>query len=264
MEDDPGFAAKITEAERRGFRGGSKSSWLGPADLDPDLRAAPVRTGLPTGQSDAGSDAALFQGTRWHRRPLPSRSPARPSATASHDPAMRMPLKLCLLLLLLAQEAPAGKLIASKEPGWPQWRGPRRDGISDEKGLLQAWPAGGPKLLWKADGLGRAGPLRSSRAAPSIITGDAGEELRLFALDLDGKPKWTATNGKAWTGQYPGARSSFAFSDGSLFHMNSHGRVVCLDAATGRRRGPSTRSSDSRPSTSSGASPSACWWTARA
>ena len=26
--------------------------------------------------------------------------------------------------------------IASEEQGWPQWRGPRRDGISDEKGLL--------------------------------------------------------------------------------------------------------------------------------
>ena len=40
-------------------------------------------------------------------------------------------------------------LIASPEPGWPQWRGPRRDGISDEKGLLASWPEGGPKLLWK-------------------------------------------------------------------------------------------------------------------
>jgi len=37
---------------------------------------------------------------------------------------------------------------------WPQWRGPNRDGVSAEKGLLQAWPAGGPPLAWTASGAG--------------------------------------------------------------------------------------------------------------
>jgi len=31
---------------------------------------------------------------------------------------------------------------------WPQWRGPNRDGISKETGLLKQWPEGGPKQLW--------------------------------------------------------------------------------------------------------------------
>jgi hypothetical protein len=48
--------------------------------------------------------------------------------------------------LMVASTAADG-LIASPEPDWPQWRGPRRDGISDEKGLLSSWPEGGPKLL---------------------------------------------------------------------------------------------------------------------
>lgn len=144
------------------------------------------------------------------------------------------PVTLFLLLLLLAQDAPSGKLIASKEPGWPQWRGPRRDGLSDEKGLLQAWPTGGPKLLWKAEGLGRGWSSPIVTGGALYLTGDVGDELRLFALDLDGKPKWTVPNGKAWTEQYPGARSSIAFSEGRLFHMNAHGRTVALDPATGR------------------------------
>src|SRR5947209_7477411 len=38
---------------------------------------------------------------------------------------------------------------------WPQWRGPQRDGISREAGLLDAWPAGGPPQLWKTQGLGQ-------------------------------------------------------------------------------------------------------------
>ena len=37
---------------------------------------------------------------------------------------------------------------------WPQWRGPNRDGVSTEKGLLDEWPEGGPELLWKATGVG--------------------------------------------------------------------------------------------------------------
>src|SRR5438477_9850490 len=37
---------------------------------------------------------------------------------------------------------------------WPQWRGSNRDGICSETGLLKQWPSGGPRLLWKANGLG--------------------------------------------------------------------------------------------------------------
>ena len=40
---------------------------------------------------------------------------------------------------------------------WPHWRGPHRNGISDEKGWTANWGAAGPKVLWKASvGLGFA------------------------------------------------------------------------------------------------------------
>ena len=35
-----------------------------------------------------------------------------------------------------------------KNGDWPQWRGPGRDAIATEKGLLTEWPKGGPTLLW--------------------------------------------------------------------------------------------------------------------
>src|SRR5438094_5773645 len=95
-----------------------------------------------------------------------------------------------ILISLLPAGAPEGKLIASKEPGWPQWRGPRRDGISDEKGLLQSWPKDGPALLWKIDGLGKGWSSPIVTGGTIYITGDVGAELTIFALDLDGKPKW--------------------------------------------------------------------------
>jgi hypothetical protein len=37
---------------------------------------------------------------------------------------------------------------------WSQWRGPNRDGISQETGLLQEWPKSGPPLAWRINGVG--------------------------------------------------------------------------------------------------------------
>ncbi len=37
---------------------------------------------------------------------------------------------------------------------WPQWRGPERNGTSQEKDLLKTWPDEGPALLWSKEGIG--------------------------------------------------------------------------------------------------------------
>ena len=55
---------------------------------------------------------------------------------------------LLAAVLALAQ-APSGS-----PPDWSQWRGPNRDGISPETGLLQQWPAGGPPRVWQTTGAG--------------------------------------------------------------------------------------------------------------
>ena len=79
-------------------------------------------------------------------------------------------------------------LIASPEPGWPQFRGPRRDGISDERGLLPAWPEGGPKMIWSATGAGRGFSSPILAGGRLYLTGDFGEDLFILAYDLEGKP----------------------------------------------------------------------------
>ena len=135
---------------------------------------------------------------------------------------------------LRAGAAPAAVLVASREPGWPQWRGPRRDGISDEKGLLRAWGEGGPRLLWTAGGMGRGWSSPIVTGGSIYITGDVDEDLWVFALDLDGKVRWKTTNGRSWRGSYPGARASCTFDGGRLYHMNAHGRAACFDARNGR------------------------------
>ncbi|MHC4202958.1 MAG: hypothetical protein ACYSU0_23470, partial [Planctomycetota bacterium] len=63
-------------------------------------------------------------------------------------------LALVACMMSVSALGAGAKQVASDEPGWPQWWGPRRDAISTETGLLRVWPAGGPKLGWAADGLG--------------------------------------------------------------------------------------------------------------
>lgn len=125
-------------------------------------------------------------------------------------------------------------LVASPDPGWPQFRGPRRDGTSDETGLLSEWPEGGPRQLWATTNLGRGYSSPIIAGGRIYITGDGDGQMRIQALDLEGRRLWTATNGLAWKDPYPGARASVTFSEGRLYHLNAHGRVACLDAATGR------------------------------
>jgi outer membrane protein assembly factor BamB len=146
-------------------------------------------------------------------------------------------MKVLFLLLasnIAAVAAPAIELIASTEPGWPQFRGPRRDGLCDERGLLGAWPEGGPRELWSAAGLGRGFSAPIVAGGKIFITGDVGDELHLFALDLAGQKLWQTKNGAAWQADYPGARASAAFRDGRVFHQNAHGRLACFEARDGR------------------------------
>jgi outer membrane protein assembly factor BamB len=126
------------------------------------------------------------------------------------------------------------RLVRSPEPDWPQFRGPYRDGISSERGLLSTWPEAGPKPVWSIDGIGRGFSSPVIVNDRIYITGDVGNELHVFTLDLGGKKLWQSANGAAWTGDYPGARASVAYRDGRIYHQNAHGRVVCLDAANGK------------------------------
>ncbi len=149
----------------------------------------------------------------------------------------------CLALLLLGPALaspvptpPTARIVPSPEPGWPQFRGPRRDGVSTERGLLPAWPAEGPRVLWKTEGLGRG------YSSPIIVdgrihlTGDAEGELRIRTLDLAGRPLWQASHGLAWRDPYPGARTTLTARGGFLYLLNAHGRLGCFDAATGQER----------------------------
>ncbi len=121
---------------------------------------------------------------------------------------------------------------------WPGWRGPHRDGLSTESGLLKAWPAGGPPLAWEAHGLG-AGFSSVAITGDRIYTmGDRRDGQYVLALNrADGKTVWATRIGEPWEdNDAPGPRGTPTLDGDSVYAIGTEGEVVCLDAATGEAR----------------------------
>jgi outer membrane protein assembly factor BamB len=140
-------------------------------------------------------------------------------------------LRICALIAVL--HLPAWPGLAA-DGDWPQWRGPNRDGVSTETGLLKDWPTNGPALLWTARGLGR-GYSSVSVVGDRIYTmGDGPDAGRVLALERSsGKVVWATSVGRPG-GDYPGTRCTPAVNEGSVFALGQWGDLVCADATTGR------------------------------
>ncbi len=59
-----------------------------------------------------------------------------------------------------------------------------------------------------------------------------GDELIVFAFDLNGKLKWKQAIDKAWTRSRPGSRSTPTIDDGRLYVLSGNGILVCMDTKT--------------------------------
>jgi outer membrane protein assembly factor BamB len=120
---------------------------------------------------------------------------------------------------------------------WPQWRGANRDGVSTETGLLKEWPAGGPKLLWKASGLGKGFASVSILGDRLYTSGEGPEHSRVLALSLtDGRLLWTSSSLGKKGGGPEGPQASPALDGEAVYAMSQFGDVVCFDAASGKER----------------------------
>lgn len=133
---------------------------------------------------------------------------------------------LCLSSLAVA---------AADGPWWPAFHGPQRDNLVRETGLLKQWPRQGPRLIWKFPGCGRGYAAVSAAGGLLYTSGDFGDEERVLALDVDGRLRWQAPNGKAWRGAQPGSRTTPTYDDGLVYHLGPHGDLAAFEAATGRR-----------------------------
>src|SRR5688572_27597450 len=85
---------------------------------------------------------------------------------------------------------------SSTATDWPQWRGPNRDAVSRETGLLKTWPRTGPPVVWSAADLGAGFGSVSVRGDRVFVQGARRGQSLVFALNrTDGKVVWSRALG---------------------------------------------------------------------
>src|ERR1051325_1034402 len=119
---------------------------------------------------------------------------------------------------------------------WPQWRGPNRDGISKETGLLKQWPTDGPPLVWKATGAGNGFSWFSIGNGKLYTMGLRGDREFVIAFDIaNGKEVWATPNGTAFReGHGDGPRGTPTIDGDRVYALGANGDLSALDARTGK------------------------------
>lgn len=119
---------------------------------------------------------------------------------------------------------------------WPSFRGPNRDGLSKEVGLLPTWPKDGPAKVWTATklGLGFGTPVVAGGKVYGLGTRDGKDGV--WALkESDGKEVWfTPFDEPRKTNQNNGPSGSPTVHKDKLYAVSSLGKLSCLDTATGK------------------------------
>jgi len=134
-----------------------------------------------------------------------------------------------LLFLLLAA-------LPATADNWPQFRGPNRDAISQEKGLLRAFPEGGPKVLWST-------PVEQGYSGAAVYDGrvyfhdydSKTSEWLVRAVALaDGKELWTFRAERRIRPNHGITRTVPATDGKHVFSLDPKATFHALDAMTGK------------------------------
>lgn len=150
----------------------------------------------------------------------------------------------------------AGSMLRAETPStdWSTFRGRDRTGVSNEAGLLSAWPEGGPKLLWETRKIGRGYSSLSFAGGKVYTAGDQvpdEDENAAFLLCLnreDGKILWKTRVGDAWnsgkTADWHGTRSTPSVDGDIVCIVTPQGVLTCCDSQTGKVKWQKTYSGD--------------------
>jgi outer membrane protein assembly factor BamB len=136
---------------------------------------------------------------------------------------------------------PLGSLnsLAADEPSedWPQFLGPRANGVSAETGLLNPWPTNGPPVLWdKRIGTGYSAP--SVRGDLLVLHHRiADEEIVEAFTATDGKPVWRYGYPSHFVDPYGynnGPRSTPLLTADRCYTFGAEGKLLCLELRSGK------------------------------
>ena len=137
------------------------------------------------------------------------------------------------LLLLLSM---ASVSLAQSNANWPQWRGPNRDGVSKETGLLKQWPTEGPPLVWKAGGAGRGFSSFAVANGKLITMGLRGDREFVVAFDVaTGKEAWATPHGSAFhNDRGDGPRGTPTIDGDRVYALGGDGDLSALNLRNGQ------------------------------
>jgi outer membrane protein assembly factor BamB len=127
--------------------------------------------------------------------------------------------------------------IALSAADWPQWRGPRRDGIAAETGLLKSWPVQGPPLAWRASGAGNGYSSFAVAGGRLYTLGAKGDQEYAIAYDVGtGKSVWEAPIGQRLSqDRGDGPRGTPTIDGNRLYAIGGRGDLACIDVTTGKK-----------------------------
>lgn len=147
--------------------------------------------------------------------------------------------KLIIVVTLLFGNAPLFAEPAKNTPqDWPQWRGPTRDGVWHETGIMENFPAEKLEARWEV-------PISSGYNGPTVADGrvyvsdrvvEPEQQERVHCIDFkSGEVLWTHAYNCVYRGisYTAGPRSSITIHDGKAYHLGAMGNLFCLDAEKG-------------------------------
>lgn len=116
---------------------------------------------------------------------------------------------------------------------WPQYLGPHRNSISDQKGILRSWPQTGPEVLWTVNvGIGYGGPVVKDGKVYMLDRDDkVGDNLRCFDLS-SGKELWNFGYDAPGSVMFSGSRSVPIVDDKHVYSCGPYGDLYCIDINT--------------------------------
>lgn len=110
-----------------------------------------------------------------------------------------------------------------------QFRGPDRNGVFPETGLLKSWPENGPELLWSREDLDRGFASVSVTNEAIYVAGLDGKDEYLTVLDHKGNTLWRLRYGGGCQRTHRDTRCTPTVEGSRIYLISGRGEVVCID-----------------------------------
>jgi outer membrane protein assembly factor BamB len=113
------------------------------------------------------------------------------------------------------------------------WRGPLRNGVYPETGLLKEWPSNGPEMMWSYQELGQGHSSAAVSGDFLYVSGMQDRTGYLFKFDLMGGLVYKKPYGPEFSESYYGTRGTPVIAGDRVYLLSGLGKLVCMSAASG-------------------------------